>query len=223
MAAGGGGGGSVSARALARSVAHRLKYYIDVQRKEHSFDSSGLIRDEIESSSCHTHPACLIEWQHGRPLEHDFAEIKLEAFLRTYLGSTDECFQRVQNSPEKRKDLEKFIKKMARDYVPDQTNEGRTKKTQRQSYWLRAPSSLHRTATPSMSAEEVRRLVSSASKFVVAATSEVSPKGTTQEAVSTPKRGATKIIPSSDRAWKQSLPSPWLPKDETERYGSSVP
>ncbi|KAL8175444.1 UNVERIFIED_CONTAM: hypothetical protein K2H54_025197 [Gekko kuhli] len=161
MAAGRGGGGSVSARALARSVAHRLKYYIDVQRKENSFDSSGLIRDEMESSSCYTHPACQIEWEHDRPLEHDFAEIKLEASLRTYMGSTKECHQKVQESPEKRKNLEKFIKEMAR-------------------------------------------------------TSEVSPKvlGTTREAVSTPKRRATKIIPNLDCVWKQSLSSTRPHRDE---------
>ncbi|XP_077172677.1 uncharacterized protein LOC143827181 isoform X2 [Paroedura picta] len=228
-------GASVSARALARSVAHRLKYYIDVQRKENSYDSSGLIRDEMDISSCSTvssrriwcglpnhtkaiHPACLTEWEHGRPLEHDFAEIKLEASLRTYMGSTKECYQKVQESTGKQKDLERFIKEMARDYVPEQMNEERAKKTPRQSDWLSTPPSLHRTATPNMTAEEVRRLISSASKLIVAATSEVSPKvlGATREAVSTPKRGAPETVPSSDCAWKQSCSSTQLHKDEGE-------
>uniref|UniRef100_A0ACB8FM24 Uncharacterized protein n=1 Tax=Sphaerodactylus townsendi TaxID=933632 RepID=A0ACB8FM24_9SAUR len=213
------GGGSVSARSLARSVAHRLKYYVDVQRKENCFDSSGLIRDEMESCDWNTSPLRLIEWEHGRPLEHDFAKIKLEASLRMYVGSTEECHQKVRKSPEKQKDVEKFIKEMARqDYIPDLKNDGRAKRTQRQSYWQRTPSSLHRAAIPTMSAEEVRRLISSSSKFVVAATSEVFPKvlGTTQGADSTPKRRAARTVPSLDHAGERTLSSTRFHKDEAE-------
>ncbi|CAM4522577.1 unnamed protein product [Lepidochelys kempii] len=41
----------VSPRGLVRSVSQRLKYYIDVQRKEDSFDLSGASRNEAESPS----------------------------------------------------------------------------------------------------------------------------------------------------------------------------
>ncbi|XP_038274640.2 uncharacterized protein LOC119862281 isoform X1 [Dermochelys coriacea] len=41
----------VSTRGLVRFVSQRLKYYIDVQRKEDSFDLSGASRNEAESSS----------------------------------------------------------------------------------------------------------------------------------------------------------------------------
>ncbi|XP_054849373.1 uncharacterized protein LOC129338871 [Eublepharis macularius] len=210
------GGGSVSARALARSVAHRLKYYIDVQRKEHSFDSSGLIRDETESSSWYVHATRLVEWEHGRPLEHDFSEVKLEASLRMYMGSAEEYHRKVQESPGKRKILEKFIKEKAQDYVPDRMNEGRAKRTQRQNNW-QSTSNLHRNATPSMSAEELQRIISSASKLIVAATSEISPKvlGTTPEIISTQKRSATRSFPSLDRVWKKA-PSTQSHHDEAE-------
>ncbi|XP_033022613.1 uncharacterized protein LOC117056409 isoform X1 [Lacerta agilis] len=209
-------GGSVSPRGLARSVAHRLKYYVDVQRKEDSFDSSGVTHDETES--LHLHPAFLMKQKENRELEHNFAEIKLEASLRAFMGSTEECNRKVQKSPEKQKDLEKLIKKMAQDYIPDRTNEGKAKSTKRQEKLQSTPSRLHITTTPCM-APEVRRLISSASKLIVAATSEASPRemGTPQESFSSPKRKEAKIIPSLDSGKKTCLSSTHSHKDEARR------
>ncbi|CAI5792150.1 Hypothetical predicted protein [Podarcis lilfordi] len=209
-------GGSVSPRGLARSVAHRLKYYVDVQRKEDSFDSSGVIHDETES--LHLHPAFLMKQKENRELEHNFAEIKLEASLRAFMGSTEECNRKLQKSPEKQKDLEKLIKKMAQDYIPDRTNEGKAKSTKRQENLQTTPSRLHITTTPCM-APEVRRLISSASKLIVAATSEASPRemGTTQERFSTSKRKEAKNIQCLDSGSKAGLSSTHSHKNEARR------
>ncbi|XP_034987886.2 uncharacterized protein LOC118093146 isoform X1 [Zootoca vivipara] len=209
-------GGSVSPRGLARSVAHRLKYYVDVQRKEDSFDLSGVIHDETES--LHLHPAFLMKQKENWELEHNFAEIKLEASLRAFMGSTEECNRKVQKSPEKQKDLEKLIKKMAQDYTPDRTNEGKAKSAKRQEKLQSTPSRLHRTTTPCMT-PEVRRLITSASKLIVAATSEASPRemGTTQEIFSSPKRKEAKNIPSLDSGRKTCLSSTHSHEDEARR------
>ncbi|XP_033022616.1 uncharacterized protein LOC117056409 isoform X4 [Lacerta agilis] len=68
-------------------------------------------------------------------------------------------------------------------------------------------------------APEVRRLISSASKLIVAATSEASPRemGTPQESFSSPKRKEAKIIPSLDSGKKTCLSSTHSHKDEARR------
>nr|XP_028562137.1 uncharacterized protein LOC114584431 isoform X5 [Podarcis muralis] len=197
-------------------IRNYLKYYVDVQRKEDSFDSSGVIHDETES--LRLHPAFLMKQKENRELEHNFAEIKLEASLRAFMGSTEECNRKLQKSPEKQKDLEKLIKKMAQDYIPDRTNEGKAKSTKRQENLQSAPSRLHITTTPCM-APEVRRLISSASKLIVAATSEASPRemGTTQERFSTLKRKEAKNIQSLDSGSQTGLSSTHSHKDEARR------
>ncbi|XP_044289547.1 uncharacterized protein LOC123025107 [Varanus komodoensis] len=200
--------GPLSERSLARSVAHRLKYYIDVQRKEESFDSSGVISDGNEL--LHSEVAYLMMQEDKK--EHNFAKIKLEASLRAYVGSAEECNRKVKKSPKKQKDLEKLIKKMAQDYVPERKEEGKAKRQRK----------LHATATPSMSPESLRRLVSSASKLIVAATSEISPEEleTTQESGSSPERREEKNLPSLGNGNKQCLSFTQSHKDEARRYGS---
>ncbi|XP_053132060.1 uncharacterized protein LOC128336435 isoform X2 [Hemicordylus capensis] len=192
MAPGPGGDRPMSARGLARSVAHRLKYYVDVKRKEESFDSSGVLGDETESSS--------LSIKEKQQLEHDFAKIKLEASLRAYVGNAKECNRKVQKSLEKQKDLEKLIRKMAQDYVPVRTNEGKVKHKKRRKKQVSTHlPGLHTIATPCLSPEEVRRLISSASKLIVAATSEISPEELgTQERASSPARIAAQAIQCSN-------------------------
>ncbi|KAM3826827.1 uncharacterized protein M6D78_014992 [Vipera latastei] len=157
-------GSSGSERRLARSVAHLLKYYIEVQRKENSFQSSGLLWDEAENF--YLHPAYLTE---QRTKEHNFAKIKLEAFLRAYIGNAEECNRKIQGNLAKQKEVEKLIKKMARDYVPDRINEMKMKSRTRPNKVPASFSKLYLNAVPRMSPEEVKRLVSSASKLIVAA------------------------------------------------------
>ncbi|XP_061455301.1 uncharacterized protein LOC133371677 isoform X2 [Rhineura floridana] len=189
------------------------KYYVDVQRKEDLFDSCGVIHDEAES--LYLHPAVLVEQKEKR--EHNFADIKLEASLRAYVGSTEECNRKVQKSPEKQKDLEKLIKKMAQDYIPDRTNEGKAKSTKRQKQLQNTPANLHIAASSCM-LPEVQRLVSSASKLIVAATSDVSPRkmGTTQ-GVSSPERKDAKSVQSLDSGSKRCLSTTHSHKDEAQR------
>ncbi|XP_070617260.1 uncharacterized protein [Erythrolamprus reginae] len=146
-----------SERRLALSVAHRLKYYIEVQRKENSFQSSGLTCYEAENVCLH--PAYLTE---QRKKEHDFGNVKLEAFLRAYVGNVEECNRKIQGNLAKQKE----------DYVPDRINEAKMKSRTRQNKM----SKLYLNAVPPLSLEEVKRLVSSASKLIVAATSKTSPE-----------------------------------------------
>ncbi|XP_039216210.1 uncharacterized protein LOC120315621 isoform X2 [Crotalus tigris] len=164
-------GGLGSERRLARSVAHLLKYYIEVQRKENSFQSSGLSWDEAEKF--YLHPVYLTE---QRTKEHNFAKIKLEAFLRAYTGNAEECNRKIQENLAKQREVEKLIKKMSRDYVPDRINEMKMKNRTRPNKLSGSLSKLYLNAVPRMSPEEVKRLVSSASKLIVAATSKISPE-----------------------------------------------
>ncbi|XP_060642288.2 uncharacterized protein [Anolis sagrei] len=133
---------------LARAVAHRLKYYIDVQRKEDSFTSCGVSHYDTEG----------------------------------LYGS----------------------------YVPERKNEENVKNVRWQK-GLHRPSqkSLHRTATPFMSPEEVERLVSSASKLIVATISEIPSEklGTTQEEASFLKRRDVKSIQTLDNSSRQHFSS----------------
>nr|XP_020658624.1 uncharacterized protein LOC110083992 isoform X1 [Pogona vitticeps] len=206
--------GSVSERALTRSVAHRLKYYIDVQRREDSFDSSGVIHDEAER--LHLQPACLTNQRDKK--EHDFAKIKLEAYLRAYVGNAEDCARKVQKSPEKQKNLEKSIKKMAQDYVPDRKHEHKVKGMKRQKTTQSASLRLQILAVPFMSLEELQRLVSSASKLIVAATSQISPElAATEVGDSAPKRSKAKSIQTSNNGSKQCLCSTYPCTDEARR------
>ncbi|XP_007437981.2 uncharacterized protein LOC103060173 [Python bivittatus] len=201
-----------SERKLARSVAHRLKYYIEVQRKENSFQSSGIPWDVAESF--YLHPAYLTE---HRTQEHNFAKIKLEAFLRAYVGSAEECNRKIQGSLAKQKDVEKLIKKMARDYVPDRMNEVKMKSMTRQNKLPCSLSRLYLNAVPPMSPEEVKRLVSSASKLIVAVTSEISPEElkTTQEL----KRRETKSVKSFSNGRKEVFSTNLSHENEARRDG----
>ncbi|XP_015681810.1 uncharacterized protein LOC107296964 [Protobothrops mucrosquamatus] len=182
-------GGLGSERRLARSVAHLLKYYIEVQRKENSFQSSGLSWDEAENF--YLHPAYLTE---QRTKEHNFAKIKLEAFLRAYIGNAEECNRKIQGNLAKQKEVEKLIKKMARDYVPDRINEMKMKNRTRPNKLQGSLSKLYLNAVPRISPEEVKRLVSSASKLIVAVTSKMSPEE--METTQGLKRRETKSVKS---------------------------
>ncbi|XP_026560030.1 uncharacterized protein LOC113438728 [Pseudonaja textilis] len=181
-------GGLGSERRLARSVAHRLKYYIEVQRKENSFQLSGPSWDESENFCLH--PVYLTE---QRAKEHNFAKIKLEAFLRAYIGNAEECNRKVQGNLVRQKEVEKLIKKMARDYIPDRINDVKMKSRTRQNKIPCSLSKLYLNAVPPLSPEEVKRLVSSASKLIVAATSKISPEEmeTTQELKRREKKSVT--------------------------------
>ncbi|XP_062820649.1 uncharacterized protein LOC134294224 [Anolis carolinensis] len=200
-------------RGLARAVAHRLKYYIDVQRKEDSFTSCGVIH--ADSESLYGKPACLTDQK-----EHDFSNIKLEASLRAFMGTAEDCHRKLRKAPEKQKDLENRIKKMAQSYVPERRNEGKVKNVRWQKGLHRASQkSLHRTATPFMSPEEVERLVSSASKLIVATISEIPPEKprTTPEDASFLKRRDVKSIQTSDNSIRQQFSSTLSCKDGARR------
>ncbi|KAM6424474.1 uncharacterized protein PHA67_005014 isoform 2-T2 [Liasis olivaceus] len=197
-------------RKLARSVAHRLKYYVEVQRKENSFQPSGIPWDVAENF--YLHPAYLTE---HRTQEHNFAKIKLEAFLRAYVGNAEECNRKIQGSLAKQKDVEKLIKKMARDYVPDRMNEVKMKSMTRRNKLPCSLSRLYLSAVPPMSPEEVKRLVSSASKLIVAVTSEISPEElkTTQEL----KRRETKSVKGFSNGRKEVFSTNLSHENEARR------
>ncbi|XP_058013223.1 uncharacterized protein LOC131185107 isoform X2 [Ahaetulla prasina] len=193
-------GGLGSERRLVRSVAHRLKYYIEVQRKENSFQSSGLTWDEAENF--YLHPVYLTE---QRTKEHNFAKIKLEAFLRAYIGNAEECNRKIQGNLAKQKE----------DYVPDRINEVKMKSRTRQNKMSCSLSKLYLNAIPPLSPEEVKRLVSSASKLIVAATSKMSPEEMekTQEC----KRRETKSVKSFSDGRKKDFSTILFHENQAKR------
>ncbi|KAG8145584.1 hypothetical protein E2320_012100 [Naja naja] len=92
--------------------------------------AAGLLGDlGSERRLARSHPTYLAE---QRTKEHNFAKIKLEAFLRAYIGNAEECNRKVQGNLAKLKEVEKLIKKMARDYIPDRINEAKMKSRTRQ-------------------------------------------------------------------------------------------
>ncbi|CAM5143324.1 unnamed protein product [Eretmochelys imbricata] len=106
-------GERVSPRGLVRSVSQRLKYYIDVQRKEDSFDLSGASRNEAESPSFYMHPGSIAEQKCDQCLKHNFTDCKFEASLRVYTGNSEECERKLQSSPERQQEMKIIKKKLA--------------------------------------------------------------------------------------------------------------
>ncbi|XP_073218412.1 uncharacterized protein [Lepidochelys kempii] len=182
----------VSPRGLVRSVSQRLKYYIDVQRKEDSFDLSGASRNEAESPSFYMHPGSIPEQKCDQCLKHNFTDCKFEASLRVYTGNSEECERKLQSSPERQQEM-KIIKKK---------NWHKIKKLHS------FPSRLSQFPPPPYtSQEEVMRLISSASKLIVAATCEISLEEIKKPDCALPqKRKEAKNIQRLDHYCKQRTP-----------------
>nr|XP_048721811.1 uncharacterized protein LOC125643376 isoform X2 [Caretta caretta] len=182
----------VSPRGLVRSVSQRLKYYIDVQRKEDSFDLSGASRNEAESPSFYMHPGSIAEQKCDQCLKHNFTDCKFEASLRVYTGNSEECERKLQSSPERQQEM-KIIKKK---------NWHKIKKLHS------FPSRLSQFPPPPYtSQEEVMRLISSASKLIVAATCEISSEEIKKPDCALPqKRKEAKNIQRLDHYCKQHTP-----------------
>ncbi|XP_044836023.1 uncharacterized protein LOC123344186 isoform X2 [Mauremys mutica] len=199
---------SLSTRGLTRSVAHRLKYYIDIQRKEDSFDLSGASRNEAESSSFYMHPGSLAEQKYDQCLKHNFTDCKFEASLRMYTGNSEECERKLQSNPERQQEIKIIKKKMAQDVVTDRPFPVLARSTKRTKKLHSFPSRLSQFPPPPYtSQEEVMRLISSASKLIVAATCEISSEEIKKpDCASTQKRKEAKNVQRLDHYYKQCAP-----------------
>ncbi|XP_074925357.1 uncharacterized protein LOC116836517 isoform X2 [Chelonoidis abingdonii] len=215
--------GRVSTRGLTRSVAHRLKYYIDIQRKEDSFDLSGASRNEAERSSFYMHPGSFAEQKYDQCLKHNFTDCKFEASLRMYTGNSEECERKLQSSPERQQEIKIIKKKMAQDVVTDRPFPVLVRSTKRTKKLHSFPSRLSQfPPSPYTSQEEVMRLISSVSKLIVAATCEISSEEIKTDCASPQKRKEAKNIQRLDHYYKQCAPRPVISPDPHEYEAKST-
>ncbi|XP_065414992.1 uncharacterized protein LOC101946803 isoform X3 [Chrysemys picta bellii] len=216
--------GRVSTRGLTRSVAHRLKYYIDVQRKEDSFDLSGASRNEAESSSFYMHPGSIAEQKYDQCLKHNFTDCKFEASLRMYTGNSEECERKLQSSPERQQEMKIIKKKMAQDVVTDRPFPVLVRSTKRTKKLHSFPSRLSQFPPPPYtSQEEVMRLISSASKLIVAATCEISSEEIKKPNCASPqKRKEAKNSQRLNHYYKQRAPPLVISRDPHEYEAKSI-
>ncbi|XP_067407594.1 uncharacterized protein [Emydura macquarii macquarii] len=132
---------------------------------------------------------------------------KFEASLRMYTGNSEECERKLQSNPEKQQDMKIIKKKMAQDFVTDSHCPILLRSTKRTKKLHSFPSKLPEVPLPYTSKEEVMRLISSASKLIVAATCEINSEEIKKpECVSPQKRKEAKNIQRLDHCCKQRTP-----------------
>ncbi|XP_050823693.1 uncharacterized protein LOC127058159 isoform X3 [Gopherus flavomarginatus] len=158
------------------------------------------------------HPGSFAEQKYDQCLKHNFTDCKFEASLRMYTGNSEECERKLQSSPERQQEIKIIKKKMAQvtDVVTDKPFPVLVRSTKRTKKLHSFPSRLSQfPPSPYTSQEEVMRLISSASKLIVAATCEISSEEIKKPDCASPqKRKEAKNIQRLDHYHKQCAPHP---------------
>ncbi|XP_044836024.1 uncharacterized protein LOC123344186 isoform X3 [Mauremys mutica] len=154
------------------------------------------------------HPGSLAEQKYDQCLKHNFTDCKFEASLRMYTGNSEECERKLQSNPERQQEIKIIKKKMAQDVVTDRPFPVLARSTKRTKKLHSFPSRLSQFPPPPYtSQEEVMRLISSASKLIVAATCEISSEEIKKpDCASTQKRKEAKNVQRLDHYYKQCAP-----------------
>ncbi|CAM5086885.1 unnamed protein product [Natator depressus] len=137
-----------------------------------------------------------------------FTDCKFKASLRVYTGNSEECERKLQSSPERQQEM-KIIKKKIGTIIKKLHS---------------FPSRLSQfPPLPYTSQEEVMRLISSASKLIVAATCEISSEEIKKPDCASPqKRKEDKNIQRLDHYCKQRTPPLVISPDPHEYDAKSI-
>ncbi|XP_039346460.1 uncharacterized protein LOC120372946 isoform X3 [Mauremys reevesii] len=154
------------------------------------------------------HPGNFAEQKYDQCLKHNFTDCKFEASLRMYTGNSEECERKLQSSPERQQEIKIIKKKMAQDVVTDRPFPVLARSTKGTKKLHSFPSRLSQFPPPPYtSQEEVMRLISSASKLIVAATCEISSEEIKKPDCASPqKRKEAKNVQRLDHYYKQCAP-----------------
>ncbi|XP_032897110.1 uncharacterized protein LOC116986026 isoform X2 [Amblyraja radiata] len=165
---------AVSSNHVIHAVAKHLKYYIDIQRKEDGFNLSGIDARHTHNPNCKPLPIVGIEKVHDRSLKHYFSDPNFKTILQMSYGRTIEKQKRKLQLNHKREiNVQRMIrKKMSKldfsNFGPQNAfNLERLKIEKRERVHL-YPKVFHQVPPPRITRSEVVRLISSASKLIVA-------------------------------------------------------
>ncbi|XP_053327968.1 uncharacterized protein LOC128502236 [Spea bombifrons] len=159
------------------AIAARLKYYVEVQRKEAGFDLSVNQRDTIENYKLYQLPK-----GHGfhqtQRIRKNVLDNQMEAALRLYSEkSNGEWNPNIQVNQERKQDVQRKIKKKMTSLTILDSITSNIVYPRRARYSHSAPSDwegkssyLSEISPPDMPHEEFTRLISSAAKLIVATT-----------------------------------------------------
>ncbi|MEE6497477.1 hypothetical protein FKM82_002752 [Ascaphus truei] len=165
------------------AVAARLKYYVEVQRKEAGFDLSGTQRDKTGNYRFYQHPVNYGPHR-SQSIKKNFMDNRMEASLRLRVGkSGGERDRQLYINQERKQQVQKLLKKkmlsltssdhITSDIYLRRVNAKHRLQNEREGF----SADLCQVSLPDISQEEFRRLISSASKLIVATTPEITQKG----------------------------------------------
>ncbi|XP_078097084.1 uncharacterized protein LOC144510899 [Mustelus asterias] len=164
----------LSSREVIESVAGKLKYYIDVQRKEDGFDLSGIDRSQSLYPDLKPLPILCVGRLHDRSLKHYFNDPKVKTMLQMTFGKTvEEQERKLQLNYNREMRVGRIIKKKMSTLSFSNFDSGDTfnlekLKTEKRNQIQHCPEVLRRVPPPHISRSEVLRLISSASRVIVA-------------------------------------------------------
>ncbi|XP_041062087.1 uncharacterized protein LOC121287976 [Carcharodon carcharias] len=164
----------ISSKEVIHSVAKNLKYYIDVQRKEDGFDLSGIDRSQQLYPNLKPLPILCVERLYDRSLKHYFNDPNIKTTLQMTFGKTvEEQERKLHLNYIREMRVERIIKKKMSKCSFSNFNPGdafnlENLKTIKRNRIHRCPKILHQVPPPDISRSEVLRLISSASKVIVA-------------------------------------------------------
>ncbi|XP_038676300.1 uncharacterized protein LOC119978605 isoform X2 [Scyliorhinus canicula] len=171
---------SISSQPLIHSLARKLKYYIDIQRKEDGFDLSGIDRSHQLYPNLKPLPILCVGRLHDRSLKHYFNDPNIKTMLQMTFGKTvEEQEKKLQLNYNREMAVERIIKKKMSTFSFSNFDSGDTfnlekLKTGKGNQIHHCPSVLRQVPPPHVSRSEVLRLISSASKVIVA--TEITPQ-----------------------------------------------
>ncbi|XP_072916643.1 uncharacterized protein [Hemitrygon akajei] len=164
----------VSSKDVINSVAKKIKYYIDIQRKEDGFDLSGIDASHLHFSNRKLLPILGIEKVHDRSLKHHFNNPSIKTTLQMNFGRTiEKQEQKLQLNYNREMTVQRMIrKKMSKldfsNFGPQNALNLEKLKIEKRDGIHHLPKVLHQKPAPHISRNEVLRLISSASKLIVA-------------------------------------------------------
>ncbi|MEE6497473.1 hypothetical protein FKM82_002752 [Ascaphus truei] len=159
------------------------KYYVEVQRKEAGFDLSGTQRDKTGNYRFYQHPVNYGPHR-SQSIKKNFMDNRMEASLRLRVGkSGGERDRQLYINQERKQQVQKLLKKkmlsltssdhITSDIYLRRVNAKHRLQNEREGF----SADLCQVSLPDISQEEFRRLISSASKLIVATTPEITQKG----------------------------------------------
>ncbi|XP_051877245.1 uncharacterized protein LOC127573252 [Pristis pectinata] len=163
-----------SSKDVIDSVANNLKYYIDIQRKEDGFDLSGIDASHMHLPHRKPLPIVGIEKIHDRSLKHYFNDPNIKTTLQMSFGRIIEKQERkLQLDYNREMSVQRMIsKRMSKlnfsNFGPQNALNLEKLKTGKRERIHHFPKVSHQIPAPHISRSEVLRLISSASKLIVA-------------------------------------------------------